>query len=120
MWEDFWQGFSTFFKADPRRDGDPEVERLAQEINGASTVLDVGGGAGRFALPLALRCRQATVVEPSQSMVDGLRALASASKIKNVTVIQQRWEDAVAFPGTSCFALTACTPSLRLNRSFGS
>jgi SAM-dependent methyltransferase len=65
---------------------------------GRSTVLDVGGGAGRFALPLALRCRRVTVVEPSQSMVEGLRDLASASNIRNVTVIQQRWEDAVTSP----------------------
>jgi SAM-dependent methyltransferase len=97
-WQDFWQGFSPFFKANPHREGDPEVERLTREVNETLTVLDVGGGAGRFALPLALRCQQVTVVEPSQSMVDGLRELASAAKIENVVVIQQRWEDAVASP----------------------
>jgi ubiquinone/menaquinone biosynthesis C-methylase UbiE len=47
---DLWQ-------ADPRRMGDPLLERLARLVSADNTVLDVGGGAGRFALPLALRCR---------------------------------------------------------------
>ena len=51
---DVWESRSPFFKADPRRTDDVEVDRLAKEVNPATTLLDVGGGAGRFALPLAL------------------------------------------------------------------
>ena len=49
--QDRWEPFSPFFKADPRRSDDSEVNRLAQEVTPTTTLLDVGGGAGRFALP---------------------------------------------------------------------
>src|SRR5262249_8692293 len=58
--QDRWEPFSSFFKADPHRTDDMEVNRLAQEVTPATTLLDVGAGAGRFALPLALRCKQVT------------------------------------------------------------
>jgi len=50
--QDRWEPFSSFFKADPRRTDDVEVNRLVQEVTPATTLLDVGAGAGRFALPL--------------------------------------------------------------------
>jgi cyclopropane fatty-acyl-phospholipid synthase-like methyltransferase len=58
------------------------------------TVLDVGGGAGRFALPLALRCRHVTVVEPSPSMGESLQQIATAAGITNISLVPQRWEEA--------------------------
>src|SRR5262249_12312442 len=67
-----WEPLSPFFKADPRRTDDSEVTRLAHEVTPATTLLDVGGGAGRLALPLAVRCRHVTVVEPSPSMGETL------------------------------------------------
>ena len=53
---DRWEVVSPLFKANPRRTDDVEVSRLVREVSPSTTVLDVGGGAGRFALPLALRC----------------------------------------------------------------
>jgi cyclopropane fatty-acyl-phospholipid synthase-like methyltransferase len=62
------------------------------------TVLDVGGGAGRFALPLALRCRHVTVVEPSPSMGESLRQVAAEAQIDNVSLAAKRWEEAEVEP----------------------
>src|SRR5438034_4539174 len=70
---DFWSTLAAGFRADPRRRDDPVVNLLAEWITPETTVLDVGGDAGRYALPLALRCRRVTVVEPSPSMVAQLR-----------------------------------------------
>jgi hypothetical protein len=95
---DTWEPLSPFFTADPHRTDDFEVDRLAQEVNPASTLLDIGGGAGRFALPLALRCRHVTVVEPSPGMGASLRHLAAEAGIKNVTVVAQRWEEVEVEP----------------------
>src|SRR5262245_27654005 len=39
--QDRWEPFSSFFKADPRRTDDVEVNRLAQEVTPATTLLDV-------------------------------------------------------------------------------
>src|SRR5262249_15157337 len=81
--QDRWEPFSPFFKADPRRSDDSEVNRLAQEVTPTTTLLDVGGGAGRFALPLALRCKHVTVVEPSPSMGETLRHLAAEAGLRH-------------------------------------
>jgi cyclopropane fatty-acyl-phospholipid synthase-like methyltransferase len=61
-------------------------------------MLDVGGGAGRFALPLALHCRQVTVVEPSPSMGESLRHIAAESQIDNIRLVPKRWEEAEVEP----------------------
>jgi SAM-dependent methyltransferase len=95
---DIWEPLSPFFKADPHRTDDPEVERLAQEVHPSTTLLDVGGGAGRFALPLALRCHHVTVVEPSPVMGESLRHLAAEAGIENVTLVAKRWEEAEVEP----------------------
>jgi hypothetical protein len=95
---DFWEVVSPFFTADPRRTGDPEVNRLLPEVSPSTTVLDVGGGAGRFALPLALRCRHVTVVEPSPSMGGSLRQIAAGAGIDNVSLAAKTWQEAEVEP----------------------
>jgi SAM-dependent methyltransferase len=96
--QDRWEPFSSFFKADPRRTDDMEVNRLAQEVTLATTLLDVGAGAGRFALPLALRCKHVTAVEPSPSMGETLRHLAAEVGIDNVTLVASPWDEAEVEP----------------------
>ena len=91
--EDFWRPFASAFRADPHRADDPLVDRLARDVTRESTLLDVGGGAGRLALPIALRCRHVTVVEPSESMIEELRDVATEAGIDNLTVVQGEWEE---------------------------
>ncbi len=70
--QDHWRPYAARFRADPRRTDDPLVNRLAGELSPQQTLIDVGAGGGRLALPLALRCRKVVAVEPSQSMVEVL------------------------------------------------
>jgi hypothetical protein len=51
----------ALFTTDSSRTDDPFLNRLRRAIDASTTVLDVGGGAGRYRLPLALQCRQVTV-----------------------------------------------------------
>jgi 2-polyprenyl-3-methyl-5-hydroxy-6-metoxy-1,4-benzoquinol methylase len=95
---DLWEPLSPFFTADPHRTDDFEVDRLAREVNPSTTLLDIGGGAGRLALPLALRCQHVTVVEPSPGMGESLRHLAVEAGIENVTIAATRWEEAEVEP----------------------
>lgn len=92
--DDFWQPYAQFFRQDPRREGDPVLDALLPMASAGYTALDVGGGAGRLALPLALRCRHVSVVEPSASMIAHLRESAADAGISNYSVIQATWEDA--------------------------
>src|ERR1700683_3799418 len=54
-------------KTDPRRPLDANLKALADLIEPSDAIVDVGGGAGRMSLPLALCCRSITNVDPSAS-----------------------------------------------------
>jgi 2-polyprenyl-3-methyl-5-hydroxy-6-metoxy-1,4-benzoquinol methylase len=91
--EDFWRSVTSHFTDDPRRTDDPVLNRIIHEVSPEATILDVGGGAGRYALPLALRCHHITVVEPSGPMIESLQKGAEEASIHNLTTIQSTWED---------------------------
>ena len=91
---DHWLKSAERFKADPRRTDDLLVDRLLEHVESHQTVLDVGGGAGRLTLPLALRCRHVTVVEPSPGMASALLQQTEEYGIHNVSLVRSRWEDA--------------------------
>lgn len=92
--EDHWRPFAQNFRADPGRTDDPLVNRLLQEVVPHNSVMDVGAGGGRLALPLATRCAKMVAVEPSSSMCEVLREQASESGIENVTLVEAGWEEA--------------------------
>jgi hypothetical protein len=71
----------SMLTSEPRRPLDPNLERLAASIASDDVVMDVGGGAGRVSLPLALRCREVINVEPSGTMSAGFTANATRAGI---------------------------------------
>ncbi len=88
-------GFSyTNRPRDIHRTDDPAVNALFDLIDSDTTVLDVGGGAGRFALPLSTRAKHVTVIEPSDEAVGMLQERAAEAGLSNITVMTERWEDA--------------------------
>ncbi len=95
---DYWRPLLSNFRLDPRRTDDTCLNYLLAELKSDSTVIDVGGGAGRFALPLALRCKHVTVVEPADSMIEALNEGAREAGISNLTALKQLWEDAEVEP----------------------
>jgi SAM-dependent methyltransferase len=98
VYEDMWSTLAQRFRDDPRRTNDPIVNFLASWLTPESTVLDVGGGAGRYALPLALRSKHVTVVDPSPSMIDALKESAKEAEIENVSAVEAGWEEAQVEP----------------------
>jgi SAM-dependent methyltransferase len=87
-------------KADPRRPLDANLKALADLIEPSDAIVDVGGGAGRISLPLALRCRSVTNVDPSASMGAAFLANAKAAGISNVDLVKGDWLAADAPQGT--------------------
>lgn len=78
-------------KSDARRPLDPTLELIASYVEPDDVIVDVGGGAGRFSLPLALRCREVVNVEPSGGMLAGFEANARTAGISNVRAVQGDW-----------------------------
>ena len=78
-------------KADPRRPLDGNLAVLAELIEPLDSIVDVGGGAGRMSLALALRCRSVTNVDPSAKMGAAFLANAKAAGISNVDLVRSDW-----------------------------
>ena len=97
--DDQWEPHAQQFTADPRRTDDPLLQRLLREVAPHHTVIDVGAGGGRLALPIALRCRNVVAVEPSPSMASVLLEQASEHGVSNVSLVEARWEEAEVEPG---------------------
>ena len=85
---------------DARRPLEPNLEVLASYIEPDDVIVDVGGGAGRISLPLALRCREVVNVDPSAAMLAGFEANAARAGITNVRTIRADWPTPEAPRGT--------------------
>ena len=95
---DSWATAAHNFKADPFRTDDAVVEELRSRLVEGETLLDVGAGGGRLALPLALTCSAVTAVEQSPSMRAVFRETADEFDIRNVSMIESDWLNAAAEP----------------------
>ena len=90
---DFWKQYAPNFRDDPFRENDPIVLKLLEEFQDCQTILDIGGGAGRLALPLALVKKAVTVVDSSEAMLSQLKMSAEEARIKNVKCVNKLWEE---------------------------
>jgi SAM-dependent methyltransferase len=88
---DFYAPVSSLFVADPRRTGEPALEVLAEQAGSNETWLDIGAGAGRYALPLALRVKEVIAVEPSAGMRRALRTGMDEHGITNLRLVPGAW-----------------------------
>jgi SAM-dependent methyltransferase len=79
------------FQVDPRRQGDPTLDALLALAQPGETWLDIGAGAGRYALPLALRVREVLALDASPGMLEGLRVGMAEHGIANVRPLAGRW-----------------------------
>ena len=67
---------------------------LGRALDACESALDVGGGFGALALPLARRLGSVTVLEPAPAMARSLRAAAATTGLANVTVVEAAWGEA--------------------------
>ncbi len=88
---DFYAPIASWFRVDPRREGDSTLDALRALIRPDDTVLDIGAGGGRYALPLALHAREVIAVEPSEGMRNVLHEGMSEHGIENIRVVDATW-----------------------------
>ena len=70
---------------------------------GRTMSVDVGGGAGRVSLPLALQCKEVVNIEPSPGMGAEFESLAQESSITNSNLVTSSLADADAPQGNIAF-----------------
>jgi CTP:molybdopterin cytidylyltransferase MocA/SAM-dependent methyltransferase len=96
--QDFYAPVTSLFRADPTRTDDPVLNALLAHARSGDTWLDVGAGAGRFALPIARALDPSggsvIALDPSRSMLDGLSEIAEDYAIENVRTIEASWPPA--------------------------
>jgi hypothetical protein len=92
---DFYAPVSSLFVADPRRTDEPALAALLATATDEQVWLDIGAGAGRYALPLALVVREVIAVEPSAGMRGALRTGMGEHGISNVRVVAGAWPESL-------------------------
>jgi CTP:molybdopterin cytidylyltransferase MocA/precorrin-6B methylase 2 len=105
---DFYAPVSSLFRADPTRTDDPVLAVLLGLVRSGDRWLDVGAGAGRFALPIARALDPSggdvVALDASPAMLEGLRDIAEDHAIENVRTTEARWPPS---PGSAAAAVTA-------------
>lgn len=92
----YWDAHATGYDADSRGASAFEGQLAALEaiVRPTDTLLDVGAGTGRFAVPLARQVRSVTALDHSAAMLKVLRDRLEAERATNVIVVEEPWESA--------------------------
>jgi SAM-dependent methyltransferase len=77
---------------------DPLLDFILKEVDDETTILDIGAGSGRWAIPLAGIAKSVTAIEPSESMIDNLLENIALAELNNIHINRSSWEDAVVEP----------------------
>jgi len=83
-----------------RRWSRPDSSRdyVQSQVDGDTTVLDIGAGTGSWTLLLAKQAKHVTAVDPSRAMLEVLQENVQASGLSNVSVVYGGWPDAQVEP----------------------
>lgn len=92
---DFYAPVTGLFRADPRRTDEPVLDALLRLIEPGETWIDIGAGAGRYALPIALALApsggRVIALDASHGMLDALLDVQTEHGVTDVEVIESRW-----------------------------
>jgi SAM-dependent methyltransferase len=88
---DFYAPTSAIFQADPRRNGEADLDALRGLALKDETWLDIGAGGGRYSLPLALLVNKVIAIEPSAAMRARLLEGMKEHAIANIRIVDGRW-----------------------------
>ena len=88
----YWDRRAPTFARSTQARSDAFLDVVAPYLSRRKTLIDVGAGAGRHAIPLTERLEWVTAIEPSEGM------RAQIPHRDNMTVVASNWEDAAVAP----------------------
>jgi SAM-dependent methyltransferase len=97
---DFYAPVATLFRAEPDRTNDPVLDRLLELARPGERWLDIGAGAGRYALPLAQRVGDVVAIDPSAAMLGLLSEAMAELGAGRIQQVVGRWPDGLPSEGT--------------------
>jgi SAM-dependent methyltransferase len=90
------------------------VDAIRPYVRPDDTFVDVGAGAGRFALPLAEIVRKVIAVEPSPAMGAALTEDAQRRGVDTISLVPARWQELPDLGGDILFSSHMIYPMLDL------
>lgn len=90
----FWDKKSKQFNESMMQNRERTEKQIAKiGLAPEYTVLDVGAGTGRLAIPIAKQATSVTAIDPSEGMLACLQENMEKESVKNVVCINKQWED---------------------------
>ncbi|MBA7538177.1 2-methoxy-6-polyprenyl-1,4-benzoquinol methylase, mitochondrial [subsurface metagenome] len=90
----FWDKRAKQFNESMMQNRERAEKQIAKIVlNPEYTVLDVGAGTGRLAIPVAKQVKSVTAIDPSKGMLACLQENMEKEDVENITCINKRWED---------------------------
>lgn len=89
-----WDRRADYYDRSVRENRENALFSLSlMDLRPEDTVLDVGAGSGRLAVPAAKKVRSVTAVDPSARMLMYLRDNMAGAGLSNCRYVQKKWED---------------------------
>ena len=86
-----WARYAPGYRFDPYREQEPQLAAALEYVRPNDEIIEVGGGAGRIGLPLALRARSLLNVEPSAAMRRQFQICIDEHRITNARTLASIW-----------------------------
>ncbi|MCK9405384.1 MAG: class I SAM-dependent methyltransferase [Methanothrix sp.] len=97
MYADSWyKKFGYKFNVDDQQkkpEFEAEINRFKRFISKNSSVLDIGAGLGRLAVPLAKEVRKLTAIEPARAYMNIMKDKAARDGLDNMEFSDDLWAD---------------------------
>lgn len=95
--EESWDAKANHFNMSQRKDRSGFAERVVKVLEergllAGAKVVDIGGGSGRYAIPLAAHADHVTVTDISSNMLDLAKSNAESLGLDNLSYVKTDWE----------------------------
>lgn len=94
-----WDERAKQFNLNQQNERNGFAERVTEILNeksilGGASILDIGGGSGRYAIPFAAYAESITVTDISSNMLELAEKNAENANLNNLQFIKMEWSDA--------------------------